>query len=69
LQEELKKKGKKIMIVAIVKDDKTFYIHKNIIIDENTTMKTYLDKIEKSIQAFYESGYPISAFNVLEVNL
>jgi hypothetical protein len=57
------------MIVAIVKEDQTFYIHKNIIIDENTTMQEYMDKIKKSIQAFYESGYPITTFNILEVKL
>jgi hypothetical protein len=69
LEEEFKKIGKKIMIVAIVKQDKTFYIHKNIIIDENTNMKTYLDKIKSNIQAFYDSGYPISTFPILEVKL
>jgi hypothetical protein len=57
------------MIVSITKDDKTFYIHKNIIIDENTTINIYLDKIKNSIQAFYESGYPITTFNILQVKL
>jgi hypothetical protein len=70
LEEEFTKEGKKIMIVSISKDDKTFYIHKNIIIiDENTTMQEYLNKIEHNIHAFYESGYPITAFNILEVKL
>ena len=69
LESEFKKEGKKIMIVSITKDDKTFYIHKNIIIDENTTINIYLDKIKNSIQAFYESGYPITTFNILQVKL
>jgi hypothetical protein len=57
------------MIVSISSADKTFNIHKNIIIDENTTMLEYLDKIKNSIKAFYESGYPITAFNILQVHL
>ena len=69
LQEEFKNTGKKIMIVSISKEDKTFYIHKKIIIDENTTIFLYLEKIKNSIQTFYESGYPISSFNVLQVKL
>jgi hypothetical protein len=69
LETEFKKEGKKIMIVSITKDDKTFYIHKNIIIDENTSINIYLDKIKNSIQAFYESGYPITTFNILQVKL
>lgn len=69
LQEEFLKPGKKIMIVSISNEDKTFYIHKNIIIDENTTINNYLDKIKNNIQAFYESGYPISTFNILHVKL
>nr|WLF85167.1 hypothetical protein [Amanita phalloides] len=55
------------MVAAIVKDDKTFYIHKNIIIDENTTINIYLDKIKNSIQSLYESGYPITEFNILQI--
>jgi len=69
LQDEFKKIGKKIMIVSVNKEDKTFYIHKNIIIDENTTLNNYLDKIKNSIQAFYESGYPITDFNILQIKL
>jgi DNA polymerase type B, organellar and viral len=69
LQPEFLKVGKKIMIVSISKEDKTFFIHKNIIIDENTTINNYLDKIKNSIQVFYESGYPISSFNILQVKL
>jgi len=69
LEEEFKKIGKKIIIVSISKEDKTFYIHKNIIIDENTTIDNYLEKIKNSIQAFYESGYPITTFNILQVKL
>jgi hypothetical protein len=57
------------MIVSISKEDQTFHIHKNIIIDENTTINIYLDKIQNSIQAFYDSGYPITTFNILEVKL
>jgi hypothetical protein len=57
------------MIVSISKEDKTFNIHKNIIIDENTTIFEYLEKIKNSIQAFYESGYPITTFNILQVKL
>jgi DNA polymerase type B, organellar and viral len=57
------------MIVSISSDDKTFNIHKNIIVDENTTIYNYLDKIEKSIQAFYDSGYPITTFSILQVRL
>lgn len=57
------------MIVSISKEDKTFNIHKNIIIDENTTIYEYLEKIKNSIQAFYESGYPITTFNILQVKL
>nr|YP_009710712.1 hypothetical protein [Amanita phalloides]QFZ98661.1 hypothetical protein [Amanita phalloides] len=68
-QPEFKKIGKKIMVAAIVKDDKTFYIHKNIIIDENTTINIYLDKIKNSIQSLYESGYPITEFNILQIKL
>jgi DNA polymerase type B, organellar and viral len=69
LEDEFKKVGKKIMIVSISKEDKTFFIHKNIIIDENLTMQGYLDKIKNSIQAFYESGYPLTTFPVLQVKL
>lgn len=69
LEEEFKKIGQKIMIVSISKEDKTFFIHKNIVIDENTTMQNYLDKIKNNIQAFYESGYPITTFNILQVKL
>jgi hypothetical protein len=68
-QEEFQKIGKKIMIVSVNKNDKTFHIHKNIIIDENTTLNIYLDKIKNSIQAFYESGYPITDFNILQIKL
>lgn len=57
------------MIVSIANEDKTFNIHKNIIIDENTTIENYLDKIKNSIQAFYQSGYPLSTFLILEVKL
>jgi hypothetical protein len=46
LEPEFKKEGKKIMIVSIVKDDQTFNIHKNIVIDENTTINIYLEKIK-----------------------
>jgi hypothetical protein len=28
-----------------------------------------LEKIKNSIQAFYESGYPITTFNILQVKL
>ena len=61
------------MIVSIVREDKTFYIHRNIIIDENTTIQNYLSKIEGHIQYFYESGIvspnQISTFTYLEVKL
>lgn len=57
------------MIVSISTEDKTFYIHNNIIIDENTTIYNYLDKIKNNIQTFYESGYPISTFNILQIKL
>ncbi len=69
LQSEFKKNGKKIMIVSIFNEDKTFFIHKNIIIDENTTIFNYLDKIKHSIQTFYESGYPLTAFQILQIKL
>jgi hypothetical protein len=69
LEEEFKKVGKKIMIVSISREDRTFNIHKNIIIDENTAVNNYLDKIQSSIQAFYESGYPISTFLILQIKL
>jgi hypothetical protein len=69
LEEEFKKIGKKIMIGANSKEDKTYYIHKNIIVDENTTINNYLDKIKNSIQAFYDSGYPLTSFNILQVKL
>jgi len=69
LQSEFKKIGKKIMIVSIISEDKTFFIHKNIIIDENTTIFNYLDKIKHYIQTFYESGYPLTAFQILEIKL
>jgi len=69
LEEEVKKEGKKVMIVSIANEDKTFYIHKNIIIDENTTINDYLEKINKSIQSFYEAGYPLTAFNILQVKI
>lgn len=67
--DEFEKIGKKILIVSISKEEQTFHIHKNIIIDENTSISNYLDKIENHIQAFYESGYPITTFNVLHVKL
>ena len=69
LEDEIKIPGKKIIIVSITSEDKTFYIHKNIIIDENTTISDYLDKIKNSIQSFYESGYPLTAFNIIQVKL
>lgn len=69
LQEEFSKPGKKIMIVSISTEDRTFYIHNNIIIDENTTIYNYLEKIKNNIQIFYESGYPISTFNILQIKL
>lgn len=69
LQEEFSKAGKKILIVSISKEDKTFYIHKNIIIDENTSVYNYLEKIHNNIQIFYETGYPISTFNILQIKL
>jgi hypothetical protein len=69
LQEEFKINGKKIMIVSILSDDKSFFIHKNIIIDENTTIFSYLEKIKHNIQTFYDSGYPLTAFNILQVKL
>lgn len=69
LQEEYSKSGKKIMIVSISTEDKTFYIHQNIIIDEYTTVFNYLEKIHNNIQIFYESGYPISTFNILQIKL
>ena len=69
LQEEFSKPGKKIMIVSISTEDRTFFIHKNIIIDENTTIYNYLEKIKNNIQNFYESGYPISTFNILQIKL
>jgi hypothetical protein len=68
-QEEFKKIGKKILIVSISNEDKTFHIHKNIIIDENTTVNNYLDKIKNSIQVFYEAGYPLTSFNILQIKL
>jgi len=68
-QSEFKKIGKKIIIVSILSEDKTFFIHKNIIIDENTTIFNYLDKIQNSIQNFYESGYPLTAFQILQIKL
>jgi hypothetical protein len=69
LQPEFKKIGKKIMIVSVLSEDKTFYIHKNIIIDENTSIFNYLEKIKHGIQTFYESGYPLTSFNILQVKL
>jgi hypothetical protein len=69
IQSEFKKIGKKIMIVSILSEDKTFFIHKNIIIDENTTIFNYLDKIKHYIQTFYESGYPLTAFQILQIKL
>jgi hypothetical protein len=69
LQLEFKKIGKKIMIVSILNEDKTFFIHKNIIIDENTTIYDYLEKIKHSIQTFYDSGYPVSMFPILQIKL
>jgi DNA polymerase elongation subunit (family B) len=57
------------MIVSILSEDKTFFIHKNIIIDENTTIFNYLDKIKHNIQTFYESGYPLTTFQILQIKL
>jgi hypothetical protein len=57
------------MIVSISKEDKTFYVHRNIIKDENTTMLEYIEKIKTNIQALYDSGYPVTAFNIPEVQL
>jgi hypothetical protein len=57
------------MIVSIFSEDKTFFIHKNIIIDENTTIFNYLDKIKHSIQTFYDSGYPLTTFKILQIKL
>jgi hypothetical protein len=67
LQPEFSKQGKKFMIVSISKEDKTFYIHKYIIIDENTTVYNYLEKIHKNVKMF--SGDPISTFNILQIKL
>ena len=69
VQSEFKKIGKKFMIVSIFNEDKTFFIHKNIIIDENTTIFHYLEKIKYSIQTFYDSGYSLSTFPVLQIKL
>lgn len=69
LQSEFKKVGKKIMIVSILNEDKSFFIHKNIIIDENTTIFNYLEKIKNNIQTFYESGYPLTSFHLLQIKL
>jgi DNA polymerase type B, organellar and viral len=67
LQPEFMKPGKKIMIVSICNEDRSFYIHKNIIVDENTTVYNYIEKIQNSIHIFYESGYPLHIFNILQV--
>jgi DNA polymerase family B len=69
LHPEFTNRGKKIMIVSICNDDRTFHIHKNIIVDENTTVYNYLEKIKHNIQNFYESGYPLHMFNILQVKL
>jgi len=69
LQSEFKKIGKKIMIVSIFSENKTFFIHRNIIIDENTTIFIYLNKIKHNIQTFYDSGYPLTAFQILQIKL
>jgi hypothetical protein len=69
LEPEYQHIGKKILIVSLVKKDKTYFVHKNIIIDENTTVDTYIDKIKYNIQSFYESGYPISEFPILQIKL
>lgn len=52
LEDEFKRIGKKIIIVSIASEDKTFNIHKNIIIDENTTISTYLDKLKIAFKHF-----------------
>jgi hypothetical protein len=69
MQDEFKKIGKKVLVVTVISDDKTYMIHRNIIIDENTTIEIYLEKIKNSIQAFYDSGYPLTTFNLLQVKL
>jgi hypothetical protein len=69
LEPEYQHIGKKILIVSLVKKDQTYFVHKNIIVDENTTVDMYIDKIKFNIQSFYESGYPISEFPILQIKI
>jgi hypothetical protein len=68
-EDEFKKIGQKVLLVSILSDDKTYMLHRNIIIDENTTIDRYLELIDKYIQAFYDSGYPLTTFNTIEVKM
>lgn len=68
-QDEFKLPGQKMLIISIVSENKNYFLHKNIFIDENTTIENFLNKIRFNIQAFYESCYPITSFTTLRVKL
>jgi hypothetical protein len=64
-----KKDGKKIVITTIFSDNKEYFIHKNIVINNETTINQYLQKIQSSIKRLYDSGYEFSTFPIIRIKL
>ena len=64
-----KKEGNKIIITSIFSDNKEYFIHKNIIINHETSINQYLDKIQLSIKKLYDSGYEFSTFPIIRIKL
>jgi hypothetical protein len=64
-----KQVGKKIVITSIFSDEKEYFIHKNIVINNETSINQYLEKIQSSIKKLYESGYEFSTFPIIRIKL
>jgi hypothetical protein len=64
-----KKEGLKSVITTIFSEEKEYFIHKNIIINNETSIDQYLSKIESSIKKLYDSGYEFSTFPIIRIKL
>lgn len=64
-----KKEGFKSVITTIFSEEKEYFIHKNIIINNETSIDQYLSKIESSIKKLYDSGYEFSTFPIIRIKL
>lgn len=64
-----KKEGLKSVITTIFSEEKEYFIHKNIIINHETSIDQYLSKIESSIKKLYDSGYEFSTFPIVRIKL